>query len=162
MGHIGTHYPSSIGLFCPQLVNWFVDPQPVLPTSNPSCAYSACTGSGAPACICRVPTQPVAGPSAPVGARLGSVVNLPLSSLGSHCRPLCVCVAEVGWPRHCGEAAPRRLQRQRTLQTIYLSLTANIVMLRLRPRHRPSWLFLGLQVNRHSLARPQSRNHPNG
>lgn len=34
MGLIGTHHPSSIGLFCPQLINWFVDPQPVLPNSN--------------------------------------------------------------------------------------------------------------------------------
>lgn len=56
-------------------------------------------------------------PSAPVRARLGSVVNLPLSSLGFPCacclQP--VCVAEVGWPRHSDEAveAAARLQRQR-------------------------------------------------
>lgn len=158
MGLIGTHRPSFIGLFCPQLINWFVDPQPVLPNSNSRKGTVRVLALALPPAPVGYPLnllqapQPLCGP----GSAASSTCPFPVLALTVG---LSVCVAEAGWPRHCGEAAPRRLQRQRTLQAIYLSVTTNIVMLRPRPRHRCFLAFLGTP-DQSSLTRPSAITQP--
>lgn len=161
MGLIGNYHPSARPAHDLDGPNRsVVDLQPAQPISNLRArTVRVLALAFPPACVARVPTQPAAGPSAPVRARLGSVVNHPLSSLGFHCRPLCVR-GSVGWPRHCDEASSSTGLKGDTLQTIYLSVTANIMMLRPRPRHRVLGFFLGPEIT-HSLTHCQ-HNQPNG
>ncbi|KAL2274539.1 hypothetical protein FJTKL_03114 [Diaporthe vaccinii] len=99
--------PSSLPTTSKASIDQSVDLQPALPTSN----LRACTVRGLalafpPACVgyplnLQQAHQPLCGP----GSAASSTSPYPALAFTVN---LCVCVAEVGWPRHSDEAAPRR------------------------------------------------------